>query len=41
MVAYKQNFIRSRKKTKSVLNFLGTLEDDDDVQYVYANLEDR
>ena len=27
------------EKTKSVLNFLGTLEDDDDVQYVYANLE--
>ena len=27
------------EKTKSVLNFLGTLEDDDDVQYVYANLD--
>ena len=27
------------EKTKSVLNFLETLEDDDDVQYVYANLE--
>ena len=27
------------EKTKSVLNFLGVLEDDDDVQYVYANLE--
>ncbi len=27
------------EKTKSVLNFLGALEDDDDVQYVYANLE--
>ena len=27
------------EKTKSVLNFLGTLEDDDDVQYVYTNLE--
>ena len=27
------------EKTKSVLNFLGTLEDDNDVQYVYANLE--
>jgi YebC/PmpR family DNA-binding regulatory protein len=28
-----------QEKTKSVLNFLETLEDDDDVQYVYANLE--
>jgi len=28
-----------QEKTKNVLNFLGTLEDDDDVQYVYANLE--
>jgi len=27
------------EKTKSVLNFLELLEDDDDVQYVYANLE--
>ena len=27
------------KKTKSVLNFLELLEDDDDVQYVYANIE--
>jgi YebC/PmpR family DNA-binding regulatory protein len=27
------------EKTKSVLNFLEALEDDDDVQYVYANLE--
>ena len=27
------------KKTKSVLDFLETLEDDDDVQHVYANLE--
>ena len=27
------------EKTKSVLNFLEILEDDDDVQYVYANLE--
>ena len=27
------------EKTKSVLNFLETLEDDDDIQYVYANLE--
>ena len=27
------------EKTKSVLNFLEMLEDDDDVQYVYANLE--
>ena len=26
-------------KTKSVLNFLEVLEDDDDVQHVYANLE--
>ena len=28
-----------QKKTKTVLNFLETLEEDDDVQYVYANLE--
>ena len=28
-----------QEKTKNVLNFLETLEDDDDVQYVYANLE--
>ena len=28
-----------KKKTKSVLNFLETLEDNDDVQHVYANLE--
>jgi len=27
------------EKTKSVLNFLELLEDDEDVQYVYANLE--
>ena len=27
------------EKTKSVLNFLETLEDDDDVQHVYTNLE--
>jgi len=27
------------EKTKSVLNFLELLEDDDDVQYVYANLD--
>jgi len=27
------------EKTKSVINFLETLENDDDVQYVYANLE--
>jgi YebC/PmpR family DNA-binding regulatory protein len=27
------------EKTKSVLNFLELLEDDDDVQYVYANIE--
>ena len=27
------------EKTKTVLNFLETLEDDDDVQHVYANLE--
>ena len=27
------------EKTKSVLNFLSMLEDDDDVQHVYANLE--
>ena len=29
----------NQEKTKSVLNFLELLEDDDDVQYVYANLE--
>ena len=28
-----------KEKTKSVLNFLETLEEDDDVQHVYANLE--
>ena len=28
-----------KEKTKSVLNFLETLEDDDDVQHVYANLK--
>ena len=28
-----------KEKTKTVINFLETLEDDDDVQYVYANLE--
>ena len=28
-----------QEKTQSVLNFLEVLEDDDDVQYVYANLE--
>ncbi len=28
-----------KEKTQSVLNFLETLEDDDDVQHVYANLE--
>ena len=31
--------ISSKQKTKSVLNFLTMLEDDDDVQHVYANLE--
>ena len=29
----------NQEKTKSVLNFLELLEDDEDVQYVYANLE--
>ena len=29
----------NKEKTKSVLNFLEILEDDDDVQHVYANLE--
>ena len=28
-----------KEKTKSVLNFLEALEDNDDVQHVYANLE--
>jgi len=29
----------NQEKTQSVLNFLELLEDDDDVQYVYANIE--
>ena len=29
----------NKEKARSVLNFLETLEDDDDVQHVYANLE--
>ena len=29
----------NQEKTKNVLNFLDTLEDDDDIQHVYANLE--
>ena len=33
---YQANY---QEKTKSVLNFLTMLEDDDDVQHVYANLE--
>ena len=28
-----------QEKTKTVINFLETLEDDDDIQHVYANLE--
>ena len=28
-----------KEKTKSVINFLATLEDDNDVQNVYTNLE--
>ena len=28
-----------QEKTQSVISFLETLEEDDDVQYVYANLE--
>jgi len=28
-----------KEKTKSVINFLETLEDEDDVQHVYTNLE--
>tara|TARA_B100000686_G_scaffold343277_1_gene423819 strand:- start:112 stop:858 length:747 start_codon:yes stop_codon:yes gene_type:complete len=31
--------VLSKEKTKSVIDFLETLEDDDDVQHVYANLE--
>jgi len=31
--------VLNEEKTKSVLSFLETLEDDDDVQHVYANLE--
>ena len=38
-----ENLIRSsgyyKQKTKSIINFLETLEDNDDVQHVYANLE--
>jgi len=29
----------NQEKTKTVLNFLENLEDDDDVQYVYANID--
>ena len=29
----------NKEKTNSIINFLETLEDDDDVQHVYANLE--
>jgi len=29
----------NKEKTKSVLNFLETLEEDEDIQHVYANLE--
>jgi YebC/PmpR family DNA-binding regulatory protein len=29
----------NKKKTQTVINFLETLEDEDDVQHVYANLE--
>ena len=28
-----------KEKTKSIINFLETLEDNDDVQHVYTNLE--
>ena len=28
-----------KEKTKSILNFIEKLEDDDDVQNVYANIE--
>ena len=28
-----------KEKTKSVINFLETLENEDDIQHVYANLE--
>ena len=28
-----------KEKTKSIINLLETLEDNDDVQHVYANLE--
>ena len=31
--------ILDKEKTKSVLDFLETLENDDDVQHVYANIE--
>ena len=31
--------VLDEEKTKSVLNFLETLEDDDDIQHVYANIE--
>ena len=29
----------NQEKTKTVLNFLEMLENDDDIQHVYANLE--
>ena len=31
--------VLDKEKIKSVLSFLETLEDDDDVQHVYTNLE--
>ena len=35
----KNKILLDKEKMKSVLDFLETLEDDDDVQHVYANLE--
>ena len=38
MVAYKKVSL-NEEKVKSVLDFLEKLEDEDDVQHVYANLK--
>ena len=35
----KNKILLDLEKTKSVLDFLETLENDDDIQHVYANLE--
>ena len=38
-MATKNKISLDLEKTKSVLDFLETLENDDDIQHVYANLE--